>query len=72
MIDNNILNVIQLETYHAVICTFSNGDISASYYISAPFVAVSPRGSYTIDNDGLVLYLEKPQGKIQTKVGSLQ
>lgn len=35
----------------------------------APFVAVSPQGSYQTMQDGLELYMERPGGTIKTKDG---
>jgi len=36
---------------------------------SAPFVAISPQGSYNLGNDGLELYLKKPPGEVTTRKG---
>ena len=35
----------------------------------APFQVVSPEGSYSVDEDGLKLYLEKPRAMVHTKGG---
>ena len=48
--------------------TFSPGDVSATSN-SAPFIAVSPPGTYDVTNDGLQMFLQKPEGKI-TKQGN--
>lgn len=48
--------------------TFSTSDVSNSEG-RAPFIAVSPPGSYKVDQTGLELYLQKPPGKITTKGG---
>lgn len=42
---------------------FSPGDVSSTSY-SAPFIAVSPPGSYKVTQDGLQMFLRKPQGKV--------
>lgn len=36
---------------------------------NSPFVAVSPQGSYGITENGLELYLRKPQGPVKTHDG---
>ena len=47
---------------------FPASDVSSSGNY-APFVVVSPPGSYSVDETGLQLYLKKPVGKITTKDG---
>ncbi|KAF7790187.1 hypothetical protein EIP86_001139 [Pleurotus ostreatoroseus] len=47
---------------------FPASDVSSSENY-APFVVVSPPGSYSVDETGLQLYLKKPVGKITTKDG---
>lgn len=46
---------------------FASSDVSRSQ--NTPFQAVSPEGSYSAGNEGLKLFLEKPQGKVYTKDG---
>lgn len=48
--------------------TFSTQDVSRSGS-SAPFVGVSPEGSYVVTEQGLELYLDRPEGPIHTKDG---
>lgn len=36
---------------------------------ASPFVAISPEGSYRAGNDGLELFLQKPDGHITTRGG---
>ena len=36
---------------------------------SAPFAAISPKGSYEVSESGLELYLRRPQGRITTQDG---
>lgn len=43
---------------------FASGGLLSLSSSPAPFVATSPEGSYEATGDGLVLYLEKPQGTV--------
>ena len=43
---------------------FSSGGLLSLSSSSAPFVALSPDGSYQATGNGLELYLEKPQGTV--------
>lgn len=45
----------------------SSSDVSGSP--SSPFQGISPEGSYSTDETGLKLYLEKPHGTVHTKGG---
>ncbi|RDB23746.1 putative glycosidase crf1 [Hypsizygus marmoreus] len=49
--------------------TFPPTSVSRNTY-SAPFVAISPAGSYQTTPGGLELYLNKPEGTIKTKQGA--
>ena len=46
---------------------FTASDVSRS--LDVPFQVVSPEGSYSVNNEGLKLYLEKPQTTVHTKGG---
>ena len=47
--------------------TFASSDVSRSS--SSPFRGISPEGSYSVGDDGLQLYLQKPPGTVHTKDG---
>ncbi|EIN09399.1 glycoside hydrolase family 16 protein [Punctularia strigosozonata HHB-11173 SS5] len=50
--------------FHTV---FTSSEVSASD--SAPFVAISPQGSFSAGEEGLRLFLDRPTGKISTTDG---
>lgn len=49
--------------------TFSSSSSDISRSSSSPFRVISPEGSYSTDEKGLKLYLEKPHGTVHTKGG---
>lgn len=49
--------------------TFKNTDVSRSQQPSTPFNVVSSESSYNVADDGLELFLEKPNRPIRTKDG---
>lgn len=48
--------------------TFASSDVSHGSN-ETPFTVISPKDSYRVDKEGLILYLEKPAGKIKTHGG---
>jgi len=63
---NSVLtrSVSQCEPFQS---SFASGDVSGNS--GAPFLALSPSGSYSTVGHQLQLYLERPQGKVTTEDG---
>ena len=56
----------QCEPFHS---NFEHSDISSNHFASTPFVAISNNDSYSVSQNGLELYLEKPNRPVKTKDG---
>jgi hypothetical protein len=58
------------ESFHSSFPASSVSSRSLSNRVpNSPFVAISPEGSYRTGNDGLELFLQKPDGRIISKGG---